>query len=227
MTMIPPVIPAPTSRYDLLIFDFDGTLADSTVLFDRFIPALGQQRGVPEPEGGWHSLRGLDSRAMLRALRIRWWQLPGVTRQMRAAMAAHLDLVQLYPGMLPVLQQLQQLQGQGVQMVVVSSNTRRNVEQILGPALPLFSALHCGASLFGKRRVMARALRRSGVPASRALSIGDECRDAQASQACGIAFAGVRWGMASAAVLQPYSAVALLEHPQDLIALVGSGCHPG
>ena len=220
MTMIPPVMPAPARCYDLLIFDFDGTLADSTVLFDRFIPALGQRRGVPEPEGGWHSLRGLDSRAMLRALRIRWWQLPGVTRQMRAAMAAHLDLVQLYPGMLPVLQQLQ---GQGVQMVVVSSNTRRNVEQILGPALPLFSALHCGASLFGKRRVMARALRQSGVPASRALSIGDECRDAQASQACGIAFAGVSWGMARAAVLQASSAMALLHQPQDLLQAVASG----
>jgi phosphoglycolate phosphatase len=222
--MPPPVMPAPARRYDLLIFDFDGTLADSTVLFDRFIPALGQQRGVPEPVDGWHSLRGLDSRAMLRALRIRWWQLPGVTRQMRAAMATHLDLVQLYPGMLPVLQQLQ---GQGVQMVVVSSNSQRNVAQVLGPALPLFTALHCGASLFGKRRVMARALRQSGVPASRALSIGDECRDAQASQACGIAFAGVSWGMASAAVLQPCSAVALLEHPQELIALVGSGSDPG
>lgn len=221
--MTPPAMPAAARRYDLLLFDFDGTLADSTVLFDRFVPALGRQRGVPEPAGGWHSLRGLDSRAMLRALRIRWWQLPGVTRQMRATMAAHLDQVQLYPGMLPVLQQLH---GQGVQMVVVSSNTRPTVEQILGPALPLFSALHCGASLLGKRRIMARALCQARVPAARALSIGDECRDAQASQACGIAFAGVSWGMATAAALQPYSAVTLLARPDDLLHCVAQGNAP-
>lgn len=131
--------------------------------------------------------------------------------------------MQLYPGMLPVLQQLH---GQGVQMVVVSSNTRPTVEQILGPALPLFSALHCGASLLGKRRIMARALRQARVPATRALSIGDECRDAQASQACGIAFAGVSWGMATAAALQPYSAVTLLARPDDLLHCVAQGNTP-
>ena len=212
-----------TRRYDLLLFDFDGTLADSSVLFERFVPALAQQRGVSEPAAGWQSLRALPTGEMLRALRIRWWQLPALTRQMRSMMADNLDQVSLFPGMLPVLQQLHR---QGVQLVVVSSNSRHSVEQVLGPALPLFSALHCGASLLGKRRIMARALRQARVPAARALSIGDECRDAQASQACGIAFAGVSWGVATAAALQPYSAVALLARPDDLLRCVARSNTP-
>lgn len=216
---------APTAhRYHLLLFDFDGTLADSSALFDRFVPALAQQRGVSEPAAGWQSLRALPTRDMLRALRIRWWQLPAVTRQMRAMMASNLDQVHLFPGMLPVLQQLH---GQGVQMVVVSSNTRHSVEQVLGPALPLFSALHCGVPLLGKRRVIARALRQSGVPRTQALSIGDECRDAEASRACGIDFAGVGWGLASAAVLQPHSAFALLADPRELLRCVAAARPPG
>ena len=85
----------PTRRYDLLLFDFDGTLADSAVLFDLLLPALAQQRGVPPPAQGWYALRAMDSRAMLRALKIRWWQIPSVTRQMRLAMAQHLHRVQL------------------------------------------------------------------------------------------------------------------------------------
>ena len=204
-------------RYDLLLFDFDGTLADSSALFERFVPALAQRRGVSEPDAGWQSLRALPTRDMLRALRVRWWQLPSLTRQMRSMMAANLDQVRLFPGMLPVLRQLH---GLGVQMVVVSSNTRHSVEQVLGPALPLFSALHCGVPLLGKRRVIARALRQSGVGGARALSIGDEWRDAEASRACGIDFAGVGWGLASAAVLQPCSAFALLAHPRDLLHCV-------
>ena len=50
----------PTRRYDLLLFDFDGTLADSAVLFDLLLPALAQQRGVPPPAQGWHALRAMD-----------------------------------------------------------------------------------------------------------------------------------------------------------------------
>lgn len=213
-----------TRRYDLLLFDFDGTLADSSALFERFVPALAQQRGVSEPAAGWQSLRALPTGEMLRALRIRWWQLPALTRQMRSMMADNLDQVSLFPGMLPVLQQLHR---QGVQLVVVSSNSRHSVEQVLGPALPLFTALHCAVPLLGKRRVIARALRQAAVPAARALSIGDECRDAEASRGCGIAFAGVSWGVASPAVLQPYSAFGLLAHPRDLLRCVVDAGLPG
>ena len=204
----------PVSRYRLLVFDFDGTLADSTVLFDQFIPAFARQRGVSEPPGGWHSLRGLDSRAMLRALRIRWWQLPAVTAQMRTLMTANLHQVRLYPGLPAVLQQLHR---QGLQLRVVSSNSQQAVEQVLGPYVPLFAALHCGAPLLGKRRVMARALRQSGVAAGQALSIGDEVRDAEASHACGMDFVGVGWGLAPPAVLQPRSDWPVLQQPEDLL----------
>lgn len=219
--MTPPCPPpCPPRRYDLLLFDFDGTLADSSLLFDQFVPALARQRGVAEPLGGWQALRAMDTRGMLRVLKIRWWQLPGVTRQMRAAMAANLDQVSLYPGMADVLAHLH---GQGVQLVVVSSNTRATVAQVLGPALPWFSALHCGAPLLGKRRVIARALRQAGVPAARALSIGDEARDGQASQACGMDFVGVGWGLANTAVLQPYSAFSVLAEPAGLMHCVFPG----
>ena len=203
-----------TRRYDLLLFDFDGTLADSSALFERFVPALAQQRGVSEPAAGWQSLRALPTGEMLRALRIRWWQLPALTRQMRSMMADNLDQVSLFPGMLPVLQQLHR---QGVQLVVVSSNSRHSVEQVLGPALPLFTALHCAVPLLGKRRVIARALRQAAVPAARALSIGDECRDAEASHACGMDFVGVGWGLAPPAVLQPRSDWPVLQQPEDLL----------
>lgn len=209
----------PTRRYDLLLFDFDGTLADSAVLFDLLLPALAQQRGVPQPAQGWHALRAMDSRAMLRALKIRWWQIPSVTRQMRLAMAQHLHRVQLYPGWSAVLEQLH---AQGVQMVVVSSNSPSTVEKVLGPALGLFAAVHCRAPFLGKRAIFKRVVRQAGVAPGRVLSIGDEGRDADASHACGIDFVGVAWGLAHAQVLQPVSDWPLLQQPQDLAGLLVS-----
>ena len=209
----------PARRYDLLVFDFDGTLADSTVLFDLLLPALAQQRGVQQPEQGWQALRAMDSRAMLRALKIRWWQIPSVTRKMRLAMASHLHLVQVYPGLPAVLEQLHV---QGVQMVVVSSNSLSTVEKVLGPMRGLFGAVHCRAPFLGKHRVLRRVVRQAGVAPGRVLSIGDECRDAHASHACGIDFVGVAWGLAHAQVLQPVSDWPLLQQPQDLAGLLVS-----
>lgn len=211
-------------RYDVVVFDFDGTLADSTALYELLLPALAQQRGVPEPEQGWQSLRSLGTTQMLRALKIRWWQLPAVTGQMRAMMAAHLHRVQLFAGMQAVLEQLH---AQGVQLILLTSNSESTVHQVLGPALPLFSALYCRAPLLGKQRLLRRALARSGAPRTRILSVGDEDRDGRASQACGIDFVGVSWGLASPQVLQPYSAFALLAQPQDLLRCVLEARPPG
>ena len=45
-------------------------------------------------------------------------------------------------------------------------------------------------------------LKRSGVAAAEAITIGDEARDIEASRAAGIACGAVKWGYATPALLQ-------------------------
>jgi phosphoglycolate phosphatase len=60
--------------------------------------------------------------------------------------------------------------------------------------LPLIAAFESGSSMFGKAARIRRLLRRSGVPASEAMLIGDETRDVEAARKAGVASGAVTWG---------------------------------
>ena len=206
-------------RFDALLLDFDGTLVDTLPLFEDTLAQLIAEFGLrPLPSNDLQVLRGLGTRGLIDALGLRWWQLPAATRRMRALVAARRDALHLFDGVAGVLQQLH---AQGVALQLVTSNRQDTVQAVLGPALlPLFARLHCDVPLMGKRRALARALRCSGQPVARVLSVGDELRDAQASQALGMAIAGVAWGLGLPAQLQATTPLPLLQRPDDLLQCV-------
>jgi phosphoglycolate phosphatase len=86
-------------RYELAIFDFDGTLADS---FAWFVGAVNDAaaefgfRGVAEHEVD--TLRGYDNRALMRHFGLPMWKVPLVARHMRRLQAEAIDTIRLFPG---------------------------------------------------------------------------------------------------------------------------------
>ena len=178
--------------YQLAIFDFDGTLIDS---FGWFLGALDRlaerhrfRRIRPEE---LDELRGLDARTVIRRLEVAWWRLPAITRDARRLAAVDLDRLQLFNGVEAMLAALAEA---GVQLAVVSTNSRENVERALGASARLIDHYDCGGGLFRKRAGLRRVLRRAGVAPARALCIGDEIRDWRAARSAGIAFGAATWG---------------------------------
>ncbi|MFC6840732.1 HAD hydrolase-like protein [Xanthomonas theicola] len=207
-------------RYDLVIFDFDGTLADS---FGWFLDTIN---GVAE-EFGFHrfeverlqEIRSLSARELMAHSGIRWWQVPAVARRMCALMAAQIERIAVFDGVAELLDALARA---GVRLALVTSNSRGNVERVLGAELVArLDHIGCGAALLGKHRKLRAALQACRIPAARALYVGDEIRDADAARQAGIAFAGVGWGYTLPAALQPHTPLPLLQRPADLWARLG------
>jgi phosphoglycolate phosphatase len=188
-------------RYDLVIFDFDGTLADSadwTLGILNQVAARYGFRQVSEAEKAM--LRGWDNRAIVRYLGVPAWKLPLIARHMRALAARDAGRIRLFPGADALLARLH---AAGVRIAIVSSNAEANVRRILGPAnAALVSHYACGASIFGKAAKFRRVLRASGIPRERALSIGDEARDIEAAAAARLPCAAVTWGYATPELLR-------------------------
>lgn len=203
-------------KYRLVLFDFDGTLADSFPWFLGVLDQLAERHGFRRIAAHEvESLRGYSAGRLVRHLGVPAWKLPGIARHLRRLMAAEIDRIALFPGVAGVLHGLA---GRGVRLAIVSSNSTANVRRVLGPAnAALIGHFACGASLLGKRSKLRSALRRAGVPAGAALSIGDEIRDLEASRAAGIAFGAVSWGYTEPGALRARGPDEVFASPEEIL----------
>lgn len=208
-------------RYRLVIFDFDGTLADSAPWFREVFNGVAARYGFRKVRGDdeIEALRALSSRDILRHLGVPVWKLPLIARHMRGLAAESAHRIPLFPGVAPMLRRLTEA---GTQVAVVSSNAEGTIRRVMGADVAASVAyFECGASMFGKARRIRRLLRRTGVPAREAIVIGDETRDVEAARDAGAAAAAVLWGYASAAAFAGFPELPLMRTVDELADLLG------
>lgn len=188
------------SPYRLVIFDFDGTLADSgdwMVGVLNEIAAKHRFRRVNDDD--IDHLRGLDTRGVMKSLGVQHWRLPFIAADMRRRSVSVAEKILLFDGIEPLLGRLH---GAGVRIAVVSSNSEATIRTVLGTSASLVSDYACGVSLFGKAGRFKAMLKRAGVSPADALCVGDEERDIHAAQKAGVTAAAVGWGYAKTSVLK-------------------------
>jgi phosphoglycolate phosphatase len=206
------------SRYRLIIFDFDGTLADSADWFLGVLGEMAERHGfVALPPDEMQRLRGLPNREIIKALKVRPWRLPFIARDMRTRAAADIHRIQQFDGVADVLRALAV---DGVRVAVVSSNAEANVRRVLGDAAGAVTDFACGSSLFGKARLFSQLMRRAGVAPSETLCIGDEQRDIEAAQGAGANSGAVLWGYAEAEFLRGCQPTHAFERPANILQVV-------
>lgn len=208
---------AQDAGHDLVVFDLDGTLADSFAFFVACQPELARRhrfRAITETEAA--TLRHLPPARLMRHVGLARWRLPFVVRDFRRLMRAEGAAIECFPGIRDVLRFLH---ARGVALALVSSNDRANCERILGAAWPLLRHVECSASMFGKARRLRRVARAAGVSPARAIYIGDQLTDAQAARAAGMAFGAVHWGYATPAALDQAAPERTFREVADLLLL--------
>src|ERR1700741_4418204 len=86
-------------RYSLVIFDLDGTLADSFPWFRLHVNGVADRFGFRRVvDGDVERLRHKGSREILGDLEVPLWKLPAIARHMRRLKAQHLADIPLFHG---------------------------------------------------------------------------------------------------------------------------------
>jgi phosphoglycolate phosphatase len=206
-------------NYKLVIFDFDGTLADSFPYFLRTINILAVRYNFKqvEPEHV-DQLRELDARQMMKLAQLPAWKIPFIARSFIRLMSRDIDQIQLFDGASTLLKQLSD---RGVRLAIVSSNSEGNIRRVLGPEnATLISHYACGAGLFGKPRKFRRVMAKHGVKATETLCIGDEIRDIDAARKVNTAVGAVAWGYTHINALKGYTDITLFNTFEEILLTV-------
>jgi len=188
-------------KYDLALFDFDGTLADSFPWFAGVMGELADRFKFRRIDPSEHdAVRKLDAREFLRHVGLPLWKVPLVAAHVRKLQAQQIGSIAPFPG---VHDLFRRLVDRGIAVGVLTSNAETNVRAVLGPAAAALVAHYdCDAPLFGKARKIRAVLRRTGADPTRTILIGDEVRDIDAARAAGVASGAVAWGYADVDALR-------------------------
>lgn len=204
--------------YKLIIFDFDGTLADTFPWFlDVFDILADRFRFKRLDRSNLDALRRMNSRQLLEAHGVPLWKVPMIGACAKAMQGNHLNKIKLFDGVSEVMNALGQ---DGVKLAVVTSNAYENVVTVFGQHTEYVDYYSCGASLFGKAAKFRAVMKLAGVGAAETLAIGDEIRDIEAARECGIAAGAVSWGYAAPDRLQSESPDYLFRIPADIMAVI-------
>lgn len=180
-------------KYKLIIFDFDGTLADTFPWFTSVINKVADKYKFKKvSENDEETLRGLGAREIFKYLGIPLWKTPMIGKYMSSLLSEDINKVSLFDGIEALLKSLSTKQ---VTIAILSTNSFSNICTVLGPEnTALIDYFECGVSVLGKRTKLRKILKKSGIPSTEAIFIGDEIRDCEAATKAGVAFGAVSWG---------------------------------
>lgn len=185
-------------RFDLIAFDWDGTLFDSTRMIARCIQAAVVDVGGAEPsekDAAWVIGLGL-AEALAKAA-------PDVPREKYAELGARYryhylqlqdDLV-LFDGVLPMLDALK---ARGHRLAVATGKSRRGLNEVLATVAlrDLFDDSRTADETSGKPhpQMLLELMEALDVTPERTLMIGDTTHDLQLAINAGCASVGVSYG---------------------------------
>jgi len=202
-----------------MIFDFDGTIADTfhsaVAVLNQLADEFGYRAAGPEEIA---ELTSLGLRELIDRVGLSWHRVPALAVRVRQEMSRKMHLIAPCPG---VVDALTALRARGVRVGILTSNNRDNVDKFLGTQPELrFDFISAGSGLFSKERRLKRLLATQRLAREETCYVGDEVRDIEAARAVGMRAVAVTWGFSSAQLLAASSPDHLIADPSELFALV-------
>lgn len=201
----------------VVIFDFDGTLADSFMVAIHVFCEATRRELMPHEDIS--RLRGMGARQLLRELRIPLWRVPLLAWRVRRMMHRQLERIDLVPGIADAVRKL----SKKYRLFVVSSNSPENIRYVLGRfgIVDCFDDIYGNAQPLRKQRTLRRLLRDKSLQPDSVWYIGDATGDVEAAHHVGAKSIAVSWGYNNIAALERHHPDALVFTPEELVHAVG------
>ncbi len=204
----------------VIIFDFDGTIADTldavVSITNRLAGDFGYKQTSLEELA---ILRNLNSRQIIKQSGVSIFKIPFLIRKVLSELNNEIQVLSAFPG---IKEALIELKNQGNRLGIITSNSKENVTAFLNKngLQELFDFIYSGATIFGKSKVINRVLKSENLKSEEVIYVGDETRDIEAAKRTQIKAIAVSWGFNSKEVLAEYNPDFLIHQPNELIEVI-------
>lgn len=200
----------------VIIFDFDGTIADSRMTLIRIANDLAEEFGYhPVTEDDIIRLSNLSSQEVLKQSPIPPYKLPFLLRKVKKELNKHIINLTPFEGM---REALESLKSQKFNLGIVTSNLRKNVISFLAKnnLMEYFDFVYSDNTLFGKHKIINKVIKKHNLLVENIIYVGDETRDIEAARKSKVKVIAVTWGFNSKEVLQNHHPDFMIYNPSDL-----------
>jgi len=205
-------------KKDYLIFDFDGTVADTFEAILKVVKSISKDYGMEKiTDEDIKKFKEKGMRQLIKDLKISLVKMATINRRIKAIINKDIASLKSFPGLKEAFLELKK---RGYSIGILTSNSKGNVEKFLkSNDLGFFEFIYSDSSLFGKDKVLKKLLREHNIKSNRVVYFGDEIRDIQAALKLNIKIVAVSWGFNSKKALEKYKPTYLLEKPSEILTL--------
>ncbi|PMB44134.1 carotenoid oxygenase [Fischerella thermalis CCMEE 5330] len=206
----------------VVIFDFDGTIADTVdalvSIANRLAKEFGYVQITPEELA---LLRNLTSREIINYSGISVFKIPFLVKKIKGELKSKIPELKPIPG---IKEALINLKNAGHRLGIITSNSKDNVTEFLriNELDNLFEFIYSGITIFGKTTIINNLLKQKQLKPEEVIYVGDETRDIEASKKANIKVVAVSWGFNSPEVLAKQNPNYLIDHPSELLDVVNN-----
>jgi phosphoglycolate phosphatase len=212
----------------IIIFDFDGTIADTIPAIieigDKLLIELGYEEVIKDlkfeklTKKNIERLRNKNIRETIKEVKIPVMKIPFIVKSFREELNKQIEFLKPIKG---IKETILKLKKNGYKLGILTSNSEDNVEKFLKKnKLIFFDFIYSGSSIFGKQRVIRGLLKKQRLKPEETIYVGDEARDIEAAKKAKIKTISVTWGFNSRKVLKKLKPDFLIDRPSELIKVI-------
>ncbi|HBR15822.1 MAG TPA: carotenoid oxygenase [Candidatus Omnitrophica bacterium] len=213
------------TKKDILVFDFDGTIADTFHHIIEISNLLSKEFNFNAIHpNDVERLKDMTSQEVTRYLGVPLLKVPLIVAKGRWQLHKSMDSVKPTEGLRELVHALKSL---GYEIGILTSNSLKNVVTFLkNHDLDVFDFIRASSKVWEKSHGLDALMKDKGMDPREVIYVGDETRDIEAAQKAGIRVAAVSWGYNSSKALLAHKPDYLIHKPEELLKVCSGSVNP-
>lgn len=202
-----------------ILFDFDGTIADTLPPAVKIANEYLKKEGYPSiSETELKALRNMNLLQLVAHFKFPVWKIPSLINTVKENLYKDVKKIKIFSGAKKLIHDLKI---SGFKLAILSSNLKKTVDSFLAyQKLEVFDYIKCEPNVLEKAKLIRRFLRENNLKKKEVIYIGDEIRDIEACRSVGIQIISVTWGFNDENSLRKLKPDFLAKKPAQILELL-------